>query len=285
MPKRLIVNADDFGYTSGINRAIIRSCRHGVVTSATLMAGAQAFTGAVSLAREHALSVGCHVVIVDGDPLCPAQDLPTLAPQGHFRSSATQIALDALCNRIAPQEVEAEAFAQFSRLINAGIQPTHFDSHKHTHLFPSLLRPMLRAANRAGIFNVRNPFEPDWSLSWRRRFSGKRSVRTLETALLRTFRKTFTRAVQAAGLKTPDGAIGVITTGTLDNSLLCHMLDRMPAGTWELVCHPGVNDRELQQQHTRLRASREIELDVLTSPLVQEAITRNGIDLISFAGL
>jgi hopanoid biosynthesis associated protein HpnK len=283
MAKRLIVNADDFGYTSGINRAVIECAQRGVLTSATLMACADASSEAAQLARQHRLATGCHVILVDGEPLL--SDLPTLAPQGRFRASIYQIARHASLRRIAEEEVEREAYAQILRVQEAGVALTHVDTHKHAHMFPRILRPLLRAAKQAGIRRVRNPFEPAWSLSLPHRLASKHRTRTLQTRALSTLHKRFLSAVKGAGFCAPDGALGVITTGTLDVQLLCHMLERIPEGTWELVCHPGYHDEELASQNTRLLHSRDIEREALTSPVVQEMVRRCGIQLISFADL
>ena len=289
MRKRLIVNADDFGYTSGINRAIVECAQpaQGILTSATLMACGSAFEDAVRLSRAHAFGIGCHIVLVDGEPITDTTNLPTLAPRGRFRNSIMQIARDAMLNRISRDgsEIEQESFAQIERLQQAGIQPTHIDSHKHTHMFPNILRPLLRAAKHAGVSRVRNPIEPAWTLANEEWLAPANLVRKLEVTLLRQFEGSFRRICRDEGFTTTDGVLGVITTGTLDERILCHMLDRTPEGTWELVCHPGYNDAALQSLPTRLRASRDIERQTLTSPAVRTAVERNGIELISFADL
>ena len=289
MRKRLIVNADDFGYTPGINRAIVECAQpeQGILTSATLMACGSAFNDAIHLSQTHAFGIGCHVVLVDGNPITDPADLPALAPGGSFRNSIMQIASDAMLNRTPryENEIEREAFAQIQRLQQAGIQPTHIDSHKHSHLFPSVLRPLLRGAKRAGIHRVRNPIEPSWTLANEEWLAPANLFRKLEVTLLRQFERSFRRICRDEGFTTTDGVLGVITTGTLNERILCHMLDRTPPGTWELVCHPGYNDAALQSLPTRLRASRDIERQALTSPAVRAAVERNGIELISFADL
>src|SRR5271165_297701 len=164
--RRLIVNADDFGLTPGINRAIMEAHEHGVVTSATLMADGQAFEEAIALARSRPrLGVGCHIVLVDGAPLLDAAAVPTLLDRSassggpHFREGIAGFGALALLGRLAENEIEAEATAQIRKLQAAGMMVTHLDSHKHTHLFPRVLRPLLRAAAKCGVKAIRNPFE------------------------------------------------------------------------------------------------------------------------------
>ena len=158
--RRLIVNADDFGLTSGVNRAIVEGNRSGIVTSATLMANAKATDSAIDLAKaQPSLKTGCHVVLIDGVPL--TANLPSLTDgSSRFRSSLKQFALAAVRGQIAAEEIEREVEAQIRKMQSRGITLTHLDSHKHTHMFPHVLRPLLRAAKTCGIRAVRNPFEP-----------------------------------------------------------------------------------------------------------------------------
>ena len=262
---RLIINADDFGLTAGVNRAIVELHRAGLLTSTTLMAKAAATEEAIELAlSEPKLGVGCHVVLVDGEPLLLPRDLPTLAQAetGRFHPKLGAFLTRLLTGRIRSAEIEAEAAAQITLLQNRGLRLTHIDTHKHTHMFPAVLRPVLRAAKAAGIRAVRNPFEPAWSL---RATSGAPFVRRTEVNLLRLLEPTFRRIVAEEGFVTTDGAIGVLATGTLDAATVSSLLRSMPAGTWELVSHPGYNDADLARAHTRLLASRETERLALRS--------------------
>jgi chitin disaccharide deacetylase len=276
----LIINADDFGLTAGVNRAILELHKAGVLTSTTLMAKAAATEEAIELARSTpSLGVGCHVVLVDGEPVLPARDLPTLVDQrtGRFQRTLGPFLQRLLTGRIRNSEIEAEAAAQIARLQSKGVALTHIDTHKHSHMFPGVLRPVLRAAGGAGIRAVRNPFEPAWSL---RATPGAPWLRRTEVNLLRLLEPTFRRIVAAEGFATTDGAIGVLATGTLDAATVASLLRSMPGGTWELVSHPGYNDADLAQAHTRLRASRETERKAL-----QTLKQFPNLHLISFAGL
>jgi predicted glycoside hydrolase/deacetylase ChbG (UPF0249 family) len=157
---------------------------------------------------------------------------------------------------IPEDEIEAEATAQIRRLQAAGIHVTHVDTHKHTHMFVRVLRPLLRGARACGVGAIRNPFEPEWALTATPRASSKR---LWQVRLLRSRLRTFLRLVREAGLATTDGAVGVLATGTLESQALRQFLDSMPEGTWELVCHPGYIDASLDAVRTRLRESRVIE--------------------------
>jgi predicted glycoside hydrolase/deacetylase ChbG (UPF0249 family) len=285
----LIVNADDFGITSGVNRAVAELHAAGVVTSATLMARAAATDEAIGIARATpSMAVGCHVVLVDGEPvLSPTRDIPHLAGplDGRFRPSLMGFfhwvyGFGSEGNRIIAireREIEAETAAQIALLQNRGLHLTHIDTHKHAHMFPAVLRPVLRAAGAAGIRVVRNPFEPAWSL---RATPHAPRLRRLEVNLLRLLRRKFMQIVAEEGFSTTGGTIGVLATGALDAATLTSLLRNLSPGTWELITHPGYNDAELAQTHTRLLASRETEREAL---MTLRQLT--DVELTSFACL
>jgi hopanoid biosynthesis associated protein HpnK len=285
--RRLIVNADDFGYTSGVNRAILEAHTRGVVTSATLMANGPAFAEAVQLAGTvPKLSIGCHVVLTDGEPVLGAERLPSLTSTAHFRDGMVAFAARAITGRIDRDEIAAEASAQIRKIQSAGIAVSHIDTHKHTHLFPKILRPLLRAAADCGVRAVRNPFGPRLPLRSNHLLARPGLwARYAEVRVLGGFAGKFREAVDREGFTTPDGTLGIVVTGVLDETLFYAIARSIPEGTWEFVCHPGYNDEDLQAGKTRLRASRETELRVLTLPAAREVLAQQGIELISYREL
>jgi predicted glycoside hydrolase/deacetylase ChbG (UPF0249 family) len=311
---RLIVNADDFGYTPGINRAILDLHGAAVLTSATLMATGSALEDAVAqigrcgsasklvaglndaVAGLRPLGVGCHIVLVDGETVSPAEEISSLiqkvparpprapshsqspsaagpAPdqaQARFHPTLAGFTSALLLGRLRESEIEREAVAQIRLLQARGLVLTHLDTHKHTHMFPQVLRPLLRAAQRCGIHAIRNPFEPGWSVA---ATPSAPLVRRAEVRLLAQLRPAFLKIVKTAGLRTTDGAIGVLATGTLDATALASLLHTASCRTQteepvlELVCHPGYLDAELAAQPTRLQAARELERQALMGAL------------------
>jgi hopanoid biosynthesis associated protein HpnK len=285
--RRLIVNADDFGFTSGVNRAIIDAHTRGVVTSSTLMANGRAFPEATELAkRTPDLSIGCHVVLIDGEPVVSSERLPSLTHSLRFRDGLKQFAARSIAGRMNPGEIAAEATAQIRKIQSAGIAVSHFDTHKHTHVFPQILRPLLKAAADCGVRALRNPFGPRFPLRSSQLLARpKLWTRYAEVQILRRFAGKFREAVARAGFATPDGTLGIEVTGTLDETLFLAIARNIPDGTWEFVCHPGYNDADLLAANTRLRASRETELRVLTLPAAREMLAREGVQLISYRDL
>lgn len=289
---RLIVNADDLGLTRGVNRAILQSHQEGIVTSATLMANVPAFAEAVGLVQAfrqtHQLSVGCHIVLVDGSPISPPAAIPTLldpaTPTPAFRKKLWKFALAAIRGKISSRDVETEASAQISRLLHAGIEVSHVDCHKHAHMFPAVLEGVLRAAAAHGIRAVRNPFEPSFARPAKLAFDSTNAIRSAETWLLnRAYARQFRKQVSEYGLATTDGSIGVTVTGALNAVSFADTVRGLPAdGIYEFVCHPGYNDAELAAAGTRLLDARETELAILRSPQARQLLSSAKVQLINY---
>ncbi len=291
--RRLIVNADDFGLTGGVNRAIVETHIGGVVSSATLMANGARFEDAVTAARSAPnLSVGCHVVLVDGTPVSPPDTVDTLvairsAEPDKFYSSLSAFAARAMLGGFDRDQLVAEVTAQIRKIQSTGLQVTHLDTHKHAHIFPEILVALLRAARICGVRAIRNPFVPVKALP-ARLFKGKRNLwkRYCQVRMLHTFSRPSLQRIRRAGLLTPDGVIGVIETGLAESSgygsLLRQTLASLPEGTWELVCHPGYNDADLRRAGTRLLDSREEERRLLTSAELRQFLEEQKIRVISY---
>jgi len=287
MPARLIVNADDFGLTRGINRAVAELHAAGALASATLMANGPAFDDAVAIARANPLlGVGCHVVLTDGSPVSPPEAVPTLIGSDgrNFRPKLAKFLQALIAGRIRAEDIAREALAQIEKLQRAGIAITHLDTHKHTHLFPMVARSLLDVAERTGIRAIRNPFEPDWN----RTLGHGGAPRRLAVRALTLLRPAFEAIPQLESslVRTTAGTVAVSATGSLDAETLVELLRALPeAGDFELCCHPGYNDAELDRVATRLRAHRDIEREALLSRIPQLSALPNVPALISYAAL
>lgn len=287
--RKLIVNADDFGLTAGVNRAIVETHNNGVVSSTTLMANGPAFEDAVKAAASAPnLSVGCHVVLVDGTPVSPPDAVDTLlairsAEPGKFYASLSAFAARAMLGGFDRDQLVEEVAAQIRTIQSAGIQVTHLDTHKHAHIFPEILGALLRAARICGVRAIRNPIVPVKALP-AKLFKGNRDLwkRYGQVRMLHTFAGQFRQRTKRAGLLTPDGVVGVIETGSIDISLLRATLASLPEGTWELVCHPGYNDADLRAARSRLLDSREEERRLLASAELRQFLQEQRIQVISY---
>jgi hopanoid biosynthesis associated protein HpnK len=283
--KRLIVNADDFGLTPGVNRAIIECHARGIVTSATLMANMPAFDDAVALAGAHpSLGVGLHFNITEGHSVAGASRVRSLLDdRGEFLGTSTALLRRALLGRLRVEEVVVELRAQIEKALAAGIRLTHVDSHKHSHALPSIAAAMARTIGEYGIRAMRTPRE-----HWRhdpRPASRKLIARSTGAFALSQLCRASETTLRRMSVKTTAAFHGVARTGYWSKPWLLGLIEQLPEGDSELMCHPGYDDDDLGQLKTRLRGSRESELKLLTDPDVAAKLQEQGVRLIDFSAL
>jgi chitin disaccharide deacetylase len=276
--KHLIVNADDFGYTRGVNRAIVEGYRTGIITSTSLMANGEAFDDAVAHAnREPRLDVGCHINLVEGKPVSPQSAIPHLVrSDGTFHSLYT-LGWRLTASLIPASELERECSAQIEKLLEAGIQPSHIDSHKHTHLHPRVARALAKAARRFSIPWMRRPFE-----NCRPAGIGDSFTRSVVGGSLRLVSGTFQRIAFRQQISLPDFFTGFTLTGRWTRQAMEDTLSVIRGGTTELMCHPGYCDAELDAMPTRLKQQREREFEIMADGTLRERLRELGIVLKSF---
>jgi predicted glycoside hydrolase/deacetylase ChbG (UPF0249 family) len=266
--KNLIPNADDFGYTRDVNEGIIHAHRQGILTAATLMATGAAFDHAVALAHQNpGLDVGVHLVLVgsDGFPATVARLAAEIA-LGRFRG-------------VRGISIYDELSAQVRQVREAGIRPSHLDTHKHTHLLPPVLDAVARIASEFQIPWVRRPFDLPLnagSVPWQRQAVSRGLGFT---------RARFHRVLTRHGCRTTDHFAGFQLTGHYDAAELARLIRQLPEGVTEFMCHPGFCTEELQAARTRLKESRRRELDALTSAEVRAAIQESGVTLASYGDI
>jgi len=268
--KLLVVNADDFGFTPDVNEGIVEAHRRGILTATTLMANGSAFEDAVRWWREtQSLDIGCHLVLIGGKSQLSGKALP---------DSPAQL-LGALALReVRPYE---ELRAQVLRILEVGIRPSHLDTHKHTHLAPPVLDAVARLSEEFAIRWVRRPF--DFPLN-----ALRGSVPRLKRATgyaLGLLRQRFHRVLARHGCRTTDHFAGFQITGRFRTEELVRLMSIIPDGSTELMCHPGQCGEALRSARTRLKESRVRELEALVAAETREAVERNGIELVNFAGL
>ncbi len=260
--RKLVVNADDFGYTRDVNRGIVEAHRNGILTATTLMATGAQFDHAVALSRETpTLDIGCHLVLV-GDPPFPL--------------TVAQLTQAVALRRIKPYE---QLRQQIQKIVDAGIRPTHLDTHKHTHLLPPVLDAVARLSEEFKISWVRRPFDLPLTMA------GVSFTKRATTRAMALMRGRFARILARHGCRFTDHFAGFQITGRFDDQSLTSLIRALPEGSTEFMCHPGFCTDELRGERTRLRESREEELRALTSPLVRQAMAEAGVQLVGYRGL
>ena len=268
--KQLVVNADDFGFTPDVNQGIVEAHRGGILTATTLMGNGEAFDDAVRLAKETpSLDVGAHLVLIGGASLVTGRAFPATVP----------LLVAALLRReLRPYD---ELRAQVRRIQEAGIRPTHFDTHKHTHLAPPVLDAVARLAEEFGVRWVRRPF--DFPLNAMR--GGVPRLKRITSDALGLMRRHFHRVLERHGCRTTDHFAGFQITGRFRAAELVELMAAIPPGSTELMCHPGRCGEALRAARTRLKESREHELEALVSAEVKAALSQHGIELVRYEQL
>jgi predicted glycoside hydrolase/deacetylase ChbG (UPF0249 family) len=288
--KTLIVNADDFGYTRGVNAAVARCCEDGPVRSTTLMAPGAAFEDAVRVARQNGrLGVGVHLVLTGMKPLSPPSDMAgMLDDTGHMPPSPFALLLLLLSGKVRRESLRIELERQVARVLDWGLVPTHLDTHKHAHILPQVLEVLVEVAAQFSIKWIRMPFErTSFRQTCRAVDKQDRMVflkQFFESRLTVPLERFFFETVRRAGLRTPDHFFGISLTGIWNERLAQELIEGLPRGVSEWMVHPGICDPELLSSKTRLREQREKEKDLLCSPLLRELIEKRGISLRSFGG-
>jgi len=262
----LVVNADDFGFTRDVNAGIVRAHREGILTATTLMANGDAFEDALRLAAGNpSLDIGVHLQMVQGQSLSePTRLLP---------ASVGALIGDLLAGR---WDVLKELEAQVEKILAAGIKPSHLDTHKHTHLLPAVLDAVARVSEKYEIRWVRKPF--DLPLDGRR---ASWKTRAASVAMSR-LRGHFSRVLSRYGALSTNHFAGFLWTGDFSAQDLVQLIRSLPQGSTEFMCHPGILGEELRAAPTRLKESRELELQALIDPSVRKAIASEGIELVGY---
>ena len=263
-PKRLIVTADDFGASLAVNEAVEQAHRNGILTAASLMVSGDAASDAVARAKAMpSLGVGLHLVMVEGHPTLPPEQIPDLVDTtGNFRTDMVRTALAIALKPAARRQLYAEIEAQFAAFAATGLPLDHVNAHKHFHLHPMIASAVITIGKRYGMTAVRAPIErgtPGIEHWWATRLQ---------------------RRLRRAGLSVPDQVVGLAWTGAFDTDRMLEAVQTLPPGLTEIYTHPATDDLwPGSAPGYRYRA----ELSALTDDNVKAALVRDGIDNGSFS--
>ncbi|HKN77042.1 MAG TPA: ChbG/HpnK family deacetylase [Candidatus Acidoferrum sp.] len=287
--RNLIVNADDLGWTEGVNRGIAEAHRNGIVTSASLLANGAAFASGAELARATpGLGVGVHLNLSDGEPVAERELVTTLLNErGELEGKPEGLLLKLARRSILLDEVEREWEAQVQKVRDAGIEPTHLDGHRHVQMLPGLFEIVLRLAKRHGIAAVRISHEESSlraALSSGAKQKGTVVMRQgVQARGLKMLARDAREQAERAGIAAADYFCGIAQTGELTRDGVLRLLEILPEGTTELMCHPGYADAELAKSATRLQGSRQMEVEIFTNTEIRNLVASQGIRLIDYA--
>lgn len=276
----IIINADDFGRHAEINRAVEEGLEHGCLRSATVMPGGAAFAGAIDIARRHEeLGLGVHFTLVDGHPILPPEEIPSLVgSEGDFLPDHTALLKRYLKGSINLEEVRRELAAQLQKVEATGIPISHVDSHQHMHTLPGIIDIVLDLAARAGIRAVRTPRTPLFAGA----FGGLGQL--VGRLGLSTLARLAACKAHRRGLLTPDNFAGIVAGEAVSEGELLHLIAHLPQGTTEVMMHPGMKNDVLQED-SGWQHDFEAELAAILSPRVGEALRKAEVEPVNFRHL
>ena len=276
----IIINADDFGRHAEINRAVEEGLVHGCLRSATVMPGGAAFAGAIDIARRHEeLGLGVHFTLVDGHPILPPEEIPSLVgSEGDFLPDHTALLKRYLKGSINLEEVRRELATQLQKVEATGIPISHVDSHQHMHTLPGIIDIVLDLAARAGIRAVRTPRTPLFAGA----FGGLGQL--VGRLGLSTLARLAACKAHRRGLLTPDNFAGIVAGEAVSEGELLHLIAHLPQGTTEVMMHPGTKNDVLQED-SGWQHDFEAELAAILSPRVGEALRKAEVEPVNFRHL
>lgn len=288
MWRKLVINADDFGYTRGINIAISECARAGALRSATLMPNSAAFDDAVRVAKDlNNFGTGIHFVLTDLAPVLPPDQLRGLVgPTGLLPRGPGGLLKKIARGGPVRDAIARELHAQAEKVFDCGIRVTHFDSHKHVHILPMVLDILVEIAKRFSVKIMRTPFEGAGTWNFFRDVEKEHRAAFLEqyagARLSSVTRPYFRWRTAKAGIQSPTVLYGISFTGFLNEKIIRRICATLKPGLSELMTHPGIVDEDLVRSRSRLLDSRAREMNLLISEEVIRMFKENDITLGHF---
>jgi hypothetical protein len=252
---RLIVSADDFGGSAGVNEAVERSHRSGILGWASLMVEGPAVEEAVRIARSNpGLGVGVHLELCSGS--APAWGLSAFLRRG--------------------RGLEEEIERQVRLCLSYGITPTHLDSHLNVHVHPTVFPLVAAAARRHGIPRVRLT---GGETGLRARFGGPGTAGAMALGCVFGALRAWLKRSVPAGVVAPDRTLGLLRSGMMTEDYLLWVIPRLPCGLTEAYLHPTTDPRAAAEDRPTPSHHSFAEFQALTSPRVRECLQRCGVRL------
>lgn len=281
--KQLIVNADDFGLHTEINKGIIKGHREGFITSTSLMCSAPAFAEAVEMAKTcPKLGIGVHLTLVGGvKSLLPQAEVSTLVDaKGCFPDNYVGFAKKFYLGGINMAQMELELRAQIEAALATGLKITHVDSHQHVHILPGVTPTVVKLCKDYGITKIRIPCESCGFTGGFEAGLGRKLGRAGLTYCSYLARKL----VQEQGMVCPDAFFGMLAGGNLNKDRVNAILRALPEGVSEIMTHPGLSNVVLSKNFS-WQYHWEEELGAYLAKDNLSYLADNNIELINFGDL
>jgi len=271
-PRRLIVNADDFGLSASVNAAVIQAHRTGILTTASLMVNEPGCAEAVRLAQENPrLGTGLHLTLLMGHSALPPGAIPGLVnARGEFSNSPVGVGMNYFFKGKLRAQLRAEIHAQFEKFHATGLKLDHVNGHLHLHLHPVVFSILMADAAQLGIRHLR--LTRDCLARSRRMASGRWFYRLSHAGIYECLSNRARQPLQQRGIRHAQITFGLLQDSHVDENYILKLLPELPAGDSELYSHPSLD----KFKH---------EYDALVSPRVKALVESLGIQLIRYQDL
>lgn len=279
--KTIIVNADDFGASKSINRAIIKAHRKGILTSASLMVNGEAFDDAVEQARNNPnLSVGIHLVLVQGRPIASPVEIPDLVnTEGRFPDSAVLTGLKFFFIKSLRTQIEKELRSQMKRYVSTKLKLSHINSHLNIHMHPSIFKIVLKLAEEFGVKNIR--LTKDNLLLNLKLDKSALIYKFFHSVIFNTLAGLYRKRLLNNGFKFTDMVFGLLQSGNMHEMHVRGLLNNIMDGTNEMYFHPDSFPGDNWYGKPTSYKCRE-EFHALLSQKIKRIISENSIRLVGF---
>lgn len=282
--KAIIVNADDFGASKSINRAIIKAHREGILTSASLMVNGEAFDDAVEQARNNPnLSVGIHLVLVQGRSTASHIEIPDLVDhEGYFPDSAVLAGLKYFFIKSLKAQIEKELSAQMQKFVSTKLKLSHINSHLNIHMHPSVLDIVLKLAGEFGVTNLRLT-KDDLFLNLKLD-RGSLVYKLFHFLIFGILAKMYRKRLLKHGFRFADVVYGLLQSGNMNETYVSGLLNNLNEGISELYFHPDSMPGE--DWHGKPANYKYLEeFHTLLSQRIKRLIKDNSIRLVDYTFL
>lgn len=267
--KNLIITADDFGTSKEVNEAVEDGHKNGVLTAASLMVAEPFAADAVERAKGMPrLGVGLHVALSRARPASDCKDIPALIDdKGLLRADLVGAGFRFFFLPEVRRQLAIEIKAQFDAFSRTGLPLDHVNAHNHLHLHPTVLSIILETGKLYGMRAIRLPRD--------------QNAKGLAAVFLTPWLALMRARIAKHGIRHNDALLGLDETGFLNTATIIKLIDNLPNGTTELMCHPATGPWE-GMDPMACGFHHDQEYAALIDASMRDAVTKSGANLIAY---
>jgi len=284
--RRIIINADGFGHTPGLNRGIYETFEYGLVKSTSCNVNFPYINEVSEIIKNFPyVSIGIHFNLSVGTPVTDPQKIPSLI-QSNGEFWGNQFPKKLMTGKIKMADIETELNAQVKKLIDLGVNITHFDGHANHHLYPPFYIVAIKIAKKWRIKRMRthNRYLFFSDKGSRKKVLLNHYIKNPKRFLTHFLGRMISKYGRKCGIQQADR---LITPAYVDNTkkyfydTWVRIFEQLPNGTNEIYCHPGYPD-DILRRYSYYIDERKLELAILTDPSLARIANENNIEVISF---